>query len=56
MHTYTHLHAAKSLFAVQAGGEAEQHGVGGRARAAVCEIEALMSPKDSAVAPGEMAK
>lgn len=41
-----------------AGGEAKQcgGGGGGGAGAAVCEIEALMSPKDSAEAWGEMAK
>lgn len=42
-----------------AGGEAKQcggGGAGGGAGAAVCEIEALMSPKDSAEAWGEMAK
>lgn len=38
--------------------EAKQSGMvaGGRLGAAVCEIEALMSPKDSAKAWGEMAK
>lgn len=43
MHTYTYtdwLHAAKGLFAVLAGGEAERCWWGGGARAAVCEIEA----------------
>lgn len=39
-----------------AGGEAKQCAGGGGVGAAVCEIEALMSPKDSAEAWGEMAK
>lgn len=55
MHAYT-LAQCKSLFAVRAGGEAKRCGGGGRVGAAVCEIEALMSPKDSAKAWGEMAQ
>lgn len=54
--THTHSHTAKAY--LQCKQEVKQSGlvVGGRARAAVCEIEALMSPKDSAKAWGEMAK
>lgn len=54
--THTHSNAAKAY--LQCEQEAKQSGVvaGGRVRAAVCEIEALMSPKDSAKAWGEMAK
>lgn len=54
--THTHSHTAKAY--LQCEQEAKQSGMvaGGRGRAAVCEIEALMSPKDSAKAWGEMAK
>lgn len=41
---------------MQVGGGAKQPSGGGSARVAVCEIEALMSPKDSVEAWGEMAK
>lgn len=54
--THTHSHTVKAY--LQCEQEAKQSGMvaGGRGRAAVCEIEALMSPKDSAKAWGEMAK
>lgn len=54
--THTHSHTAKAY--LQCEQEAKQSGMvaGGRGRAAVCEIEALMSPKNSAKAWGEMAK
>lgn len=42
-----HIHTAKAYL---------QCKVGGRAGAAVCEIEPAMSPKDSAKAWGEIAK
>lgn len=56
MHTYTLCTLQKAY--LQCEREAKQSGevAGGRVRAAVCEIEALMSPKDSAKAWGEMAK
>lgn len=54
--THTHSHSAKAYLQYEC--EAKQSGVvaGGRVRAAMCEIEALMSPKDSAEAWGEMAQ
>lgn len=54
--TRTHLHVAEAY--LQCKREVKQSSlvVGGRARAAVCEIEALMSPKDSTKAWGETAK
>ena len=57
MHAHIHTRTLQKLIC-SASGEAKQSGVvaGGRVRAAVCEIEALMSPKDSAKAWGEMAK
>lgn len=51
-----HIHTAIAY--LQCRQEVRHSGMvaGGRTRAAVCEIEALMSPKDSAKAWGEMAK
>lgn len=55
----THTHTCtlqKAYLQCRRGVKQSSMELGGRARAAVCEIEALMSPKDSAVAQGEMAK
>lgn len=53
-----HTHTLQKLIFLQGEREAKQKAtvVGGRVGAAVCEIEALMSPKDSAKAWGEMAQ
>lgn len=55
----THTHTCtlqKAYLQCRRGAKQSSMVAGGRARAAVCEIEALMSPKDSAEAQGEMAK
>lgn len=54
--TRTHSHSAKAYFQYER--KAKQSGAvtGGRVRAAMCEIEAPMSAKDSAEAWGEMAQ
>lgn len=57
-HTYTHTHTHIAKAYLQSEREAKQSGevAGGRVGAAVCEIEALKSRKDSAKTWGEMAK
>lgn len=54
--THTHLHSRKPYLQCEQEAKQSTVVVGGRVRAAMCEIEALMSLKDSAKAWGEMAQ